>query len=205
MQLKAEFVEFIPDRLEHGTLYISRRYSMATHLCCCGCGQEVVTPLKPAKWRLHERNGAVWLSPSIGNWSFPCQSHYWIEGNRVRWAAELSSAAIAQVRAQDHYDAEQAHRRDLIAIMRDWITAAWRAPRARSHASGTDRLHVINKFPWITVHFPLLDVSFAMEHRRIGLTLEPVVDLSRTNGDVPGTGFEQPNDQIELTCFREKC
>lgn len=126
-QLKPEFVEFIPDRLEHGILYISRRYSTVTHLCCCGCGQEVVTPLKPAKWRLDEQSGAVWLSPSIGNWSFPCQSHYWIEGNRVRWIAALSPAAIAQVRARDRYDAEQAHRRSFILAVRDWITAAWRS------------------------------------------------------------------------------
>src|SRR5262249_41051928 len=85
-QLKPEFVEFIPDRLEPGVLFISRRYSTATHLCCCGCGLEVVTPLKPTKWSLIERSGAVWLKPSVGNWSFPCRSHYWIEGNRVRWA-----------------------------------------------------------------------------------------------------------------------
>jgi hypothetical protein len=112
-QLTPEFVEFTPDGLEHGILYISRRYSTATHLCCCGCGQEVATPLKPAKWHLRERNGAVWLSPSIGNWSFPCRSHYWIEGNRVRWAAEMSPAAVAQVRARDRYEAAQAHRRAL--------------------------------------------------------------------------------------------
>lgn len=126
-QLTPEFVEFMPDRLEHGILYISRRYSTATHLCCCGCGQEVVTPLKPAKWQLRERNGAVWLNPSVGNWSFPCQSHYWIEGNRVRWAPALSPAAIAQVRARDHYEAAaaQAHRWGLIAVARHWITAAW--------------------------------------------------------------------------------
>jgi Family of unknown function (DUF6527) len=124
-QLKPEFVEFIPGRLERGILYISRRYSTATHLCCCGCGQEVVTPLKPAKWHLRERNGAVWLSPSIGNWSFRCRSHYWIEGNRVEWAPELSPEAIAQVRARDHYDAAQAHRRGFITVTRDRITAAW--------------------------------------------------------------------------------
>ena len=25
------------------------------------------------------------LNPSIGNWSYPCRSHYWIKGNRVVW------------------------------------------------------------------------------------------------------------------------
>ncbi len=79
--LKPEFVEFILDRLEPGVLYISRRYATASHLCCCGCEREVVTPLNPAKWRITERAAKVSLTPSIGNWSFPCRSHYWISAN----------------------------------------------------------------------------------------------------------------------------
>jgi hypothetical protein len=61
--LRPQFVAFIPDRLEASVLYISRRYSIASHLCCCGCGLEVVTPLNPAKWHLIEHRGAVSLSP----------------------------------------------------------------------------------------------------------------------------------------------
>jgi len=45
--LKHEFVEFIPEDLEQGTLYISIRYKTGTHLCCCGCGNIVVTPFSP--------------------------------------------------------------------------------------------------------------------------------------------------------------
>jgi Family of unknown function (DUF6527) len=105
-RLKPEFVEFIPDQLEQGVLYVSRRYSTAAHLCCCGCGLEVVTPLNPAKWHLSEQGGTVSLRPSIGNWSFPCKSHYWIEGNSVRWAGAMSPAAIAEVKARDRRDAE---------------------------------------------------------------------------------------------------
>ena len=105
-RLRPQFVEFIPERLDEGVLYVSRRYSTASHLCCCGCGLEVVTPLKPAKWRLSERKGAVSLTPSIGNWSFPCKSHYWIEGNRVRWAGAMSPREIAYVQARDRRDAE---------------------------------------------------------------------------------------------------
>jgi hypothetical protein len=104
--LRHEFVEFIPDRLEPAVLYISRRYATAAHLCCCGCGLEVVTPLNPAKWSLFERDGTISLRPSVGNWSFPCQSHYWIDGNSVCWADTLSSSAIAQVKARDRRDAE---------------------------------------------------------------------------------------------------
>lgn len=103
-RVRSSFVDFIPDRLETGVLYISRRYATATHLCCCGCGLEVVTPLNPAKWRLDERDGTVSLTPSIGNWSFPCKSHYWIIGNEVRWAAAMAPALIAAVKACDRRD-----------------------------------------------------------------------------------------------------
>lgn len=104
--VQAEFVEFIPERLEPGKLYISRRYSTASHLCCCGCGLKVVTPLNPAKWRLTESRGTVSLYPSIGNWGFPCQSHYWITEGRVRWAGAMSPEMIAAVQYRDRRDAE---------------------------------------------------------------------------------------------------
>jgi hypothetical protein len=105
LQLRPEFVEFIPESLAPGVLYISRRYSTASHQCCCGCGMEVVTPLNPAKWHLTERSGVVSLAPSIGNWSFPCKSHYWITGNRVQWAGAMSPEMVATVKARDLYDA----------------------------------------------------------------------------------------------------
>src|SRR3546814_4876362 len=85
-------VETIPTRLQAGELYISKRYRTSVHLCCCGCGLEVVAPLNPAKWQLTEyRDGSVSLFPSIGNWSFPCRSHYWIERSRVRWSHAMRS------------------------------------------------------------------------------------------------------------------
>jgi hypothetical protein len=120
------FVEYIPDSLEPGVIYISRRYSTASHLCCCGCGLEVVTPLKPAKWRLAEHAGTISLNPSVGNWSFPCQSHYWIEGNRVFWAGAMSATAIDRVRVRDRRDAAFAVQplRGWAAI-RAWSIAQW--------------------------------------------------------------------------------
>ncbi|MFB9982547.1 DUF6527 family protein [Mesorhizobium kowhaii] len=53
-RLQPRFVDYIPDDVEAGVLYVSRRFSTATHLCCCGCGREVVTPLNPAKWSIVE-------------------------------------------------------------------------------------------------------------------------------------------------------
>lgn len=99
--LKHEFVEFIPDELAQGTLYISIRFATATHLCCCGCGNKVVTPLRPTDWKLIFDGRTVSLDPSIGNWSFPCQSHYWIRNNLVRWAPRWNMAEIDLGRLRD--------------------------------------------------------------------------------------------------------
>ncbi len=50
--LVPEFVEFLPMNLEEGKLYISMKYCTAVHLCACGCGERVVTPLQPNGWKL---------------------------------------------------------------------------------------------------------------------------------------------------------
>jgi Family of unknown function (DUF6527) len=99
--LRPEFVEFIPAALEGGILYISRKYKTASHLCCCGCRNKVVTPLNPSGWKVVERGGEVSLHPSIGNWGFPCQSHYWIRGNRIDWAPKWSRREIREGRMND--------------------------------------------------------------------------------------------------------
>jgi hypothetical protein len=104
--LNCQFVDFIPERLSEGYLYISKRYRTASHLCCCGCKLEVVTPLNPAKWRLTEHpDGTVSLTPSIGNWSFPCQSHYFVTRSRIEWAGAFSLREIAAVQSRDRHDA----------------------------------------------------------------------------------------------------
>lgn len=89
MTLEPVFVEFIPEELEFGKLYISKEYGTAIHLCACGkCGFKTVTPLAPfwpRGWSYKEVDGKVTLGPSIGNWQFPCRSHYFIEDNQVRF------------------------------------------------------------------------------------------------------------------------
>ena len=96
-----EFVEFVPKALEPGKLYISIEYRTAVHSCFCGCGMKVVTPIRPHEWQLAYDGEAVTLSPSIGNWSFPCQSHYWLRANRVVAAGPMSRAEIDRGRAYD--------------------------------------------------------------------------------------------------------
>jgi hypothetical protein len=97
--LKHTFVEFIPDKLESGTLYVSMAFATVAHKCCCGCGSEVVTPLSPTDWKLIFDGKSVSLEPSIGNWSFPCQSHYWITGGKIRWSRQWSEDEVASGRA----------------------------------------------------------------------------------------------------------
>jgi len=95
------FVEHIPGSLEDGVVYVSIEYGTAVHKCCCGCGEEVVTPLSPTDWKLIYDGETVSLSPSIGNWSFKCQSHYWIIQNRVGWARKWSAEEIREGRDAD--------------------------------------------------------------------------------------------------------
>lgn len=104
-----EFVEFVPSQLEEGKLYVSVEYATAVHLCACGCGNKVVTPLSPAEWQLIYDGDSVSLHPSVGNWQFPCQSHYWVRRNEVRWAAQWSSRKIETGRERDAADLARYH------------------------------------------------------------------------------------------------
>jgi len=99
--LRHEFVEFIPEPLEDGVIYISIPYATASHNCCCGCGMKVVTPLSPTDWKLTFDGKTISLNPSIGNWSLPCRSHYWIVQNRVRWAEQWTDKQVQAGRAHD--------------------------------------------------------------------------------------------------------
>lgn len=99
--LHHKFVEFIPDSLDEGVLYISVDYCTAIHKCVCGCGNKVVTPISPTAWQLSFNGVSVSLKPSIGNWNFDCQSHYWIENNKIRHAGRWSTSEIQEGRDRD--------------------------------------------------------------------------------------------------------
>jgi hypothetical protein len=99
--LSHEFLEFIPDKLEEGVLYLSIEYATAAHKCACGCGNEVFTPLSRTDWKLIFDGESVSLKPSIGNWSFDCQSHYWIDEGRIVWAPSWPREKIDHGRELD--------------------------------------------------------------------------------------------------------
>jgi hypothetical protein len=99
--LRHEFVEFIPDAIEEGKIYVSINYATAVHKCVCGCGKEVVTPLSPTHWKLIFDGRTVSLIPSIGNWGFLCRSHYWVRNDRAIWAEDWSQGRVDANRAND--------------------------------------------------------------------------------------------------------
>lgn len=99
--LEHEFVESFPDRMEEGKIYVSIEFALVGHKCCCGCGYEVITPISPAEWQLTFDGESISLHPSIGNWSFDCQSHYWIKNNKVHWSDLWSRDEIDRLRAYE--------------------------------------------------------------------------------------------------------
>ncbi|WKN46441.1 DUF6527 family protein [Tunicatimonas pelagia] len=101
MKLEHRFVEYIPKELDDEVLYISTRFKTVLHKCACGCGNKTVTPLSPTDWKLTFNGKSVSLYPSIGNWSFPCQSHYWVTENEVRWSTKWSDDEIEAGRANN--------------------------------------------------------------------------------------------------------
>ena len=95
--MKHKFVEYMPTNLEENTLYISIEYDIAKHKCACGCGDEIVTTLSPARWQLTYDGETVSLTPSIGNWNHECKSHYFIKKDKVIWAGDFSKKQIENV------------------------------------------------------------------------------------------------------------
>ena len=109
--IEHQFVEFIPSELEEGIIYVSIAYTTAVHKCCCGCGNKVVTPITPTDWKLIFDGKTISLTPSIGNWSFSCRSHYWVKRNKIQWAEDWSDEQVdagrkrEEATTQRYYDA----------------------------------------------------------------------------------------------------
>ncbi len=93
-RLEHRFVQHIPERLEAGILYVSMEYATSAHVCCCGCGEEVVTPFTPTDWKMTFDGETISLRPSIGNWTLKCRSHYVIDAGKVIEAAPWSDEQV---------------------------------------------------------------------------------------------------------------
>lgn len=99
--LEHRFVRNMPRELDPGVLYISIDYATAVHLCCCGCGERVVTPFTPTDWRMTFDGESISLDPSVGNWNQKCRSHYVIQQGRVLGAGPWSEAQVEAERQRD--------------------------------------------------------------------------------------------------------
>lgn len=103
-QMTHEFVDYVPSQLEDGVLYVSIRFRTVVHLCACGCGTKISTPLSPANWQLAFDGVSISIKPSIGAWGLPCRSHYWIDRNHVHWSHQWTDDQIRRGRAHDDQD-----------------------------------------------------------------------------------------------------
>jgi len=119
-------VEIMPKQLESGVLYVSERFGTAAHLCACGCGAKIRTPLGPTEWEFNETPSGPSLWPSVGNWQQACQSHYVIQAGKIVWARKWSPEQIAAGRLDEerrrkaYYEAMYAKPPYLVRIWR-WV------------------------------------------------------------------------------------
>lgn len=121
-------VKYLPESLDEGVLYVSKKYDVAGHLCPCGCGNKVITPLGPTEWKFKKNRGKPTLYPSIGNWELPCKSHYWIKEGRIEWSYQWSEEQIllgrqTEQEQKEQYLAQKRARRDKSCIykVRSWF------------------------------------------------------------------------------------
>lgn len=120
---------YVPSNLEAGILYFSEEFGVACHLCPCGCGNKIVTPIGPTEWSFSEKNGEPTLYPSVGNWQLPCRSHYWVEEGFIKWSYQWSEEQILSGRQREeqrrvsHYD-EMYRKKPRLSILRrffNWL------------------------------------------------------------------------------------
>jgi Family of unknown function (DUF6527) len=109
--IELQRVHYMPKELEPGVLYVSDEFGIAAHLCACGCGFKIRTPLGPTEWAVNETSSGPSLCPSVGNWQQACKSHYWIRQGEIIWAGKWTPEQIAagrrheEERRRAYYDA----------------------------------------------------------------------------------------------------
>lgn len=127
--MKIRHVELMPKQLEFGILYVSEKYETAAHLCACGCGAKIRTPLGPTEWSVTETPKGPSLWPSVGNWQQACQSHYVIDGGEIVWCDKWTPAQIMagrraeEAKRQAYYKSMYAPRPSFAEKVWNWIKA----------------------------------------------------------------------------------
>lgn len=127
MRIELQRVRYMPKELKHGVLYVSEEFGAAAHLCACGCGSKIRTPLGPTEWTLEETDRGPTLRPSVGNWQQACQSHYWIYRGEIRWCDKWTPVQIAlgrrteEERGRAYYDALDRQRGGVLRRFLRWV------------------------------------------------------------------------------------
>ena len=129
--LKLERVDFMPKVLLPGVLYVAEKYGAVAHLCACGCGRKIRTPLGPTGWSLIEKEKGPSLWPSVGNWQQDCMSHYIIEDGNVvecgRWTdEEIKTGRIREQESAKAYFEKKYGRKRGLERFWAWIHNFWR-------------------------------------------------------------------------------
>lgn len=133
MDFKLERVQYIPKVLEPGILYFAEEYGAAAHLCACGCGTKIRTPIGPTEWHIEDGADGVSLCPSVGNWQQPCRSHYWITNGSIEWSAPwtddqvLAGREREMARRERHFATKESEQRKEGFFRRLWKRLTKRA------------------------------------------------------------------------------
>jgi uncharacterized protein DUF6527 len=126
-EIKLLRVHYVPKTLEPGILYVSEEFGAALHLCACGCGLKVSTPIGPTDWTFEETLAGATLFPSVGNWQQPCKSHYFIRDGSVIWLdawtpQQITAGRRAKERRDEAYfEARAPQRGSLLPRFWRWI------------------------------------------------------------------------------------
>ena len=82
-----KYVEFMTNvnDMKDNIIYISLKYGVTGHRCLCGCGLLTILPLNQKEdseeirnhgWGMTDNDGKLTFTPSVGNYQYPCKSHY---------------------------------------------------------------------------------------------------------------------------------
>lgn len=123
-KIELQRVHYMPKELKLGVLYVSEEFGAAAHLCACGCGSKIRTPLGPTEWTLEETSRGPTLNPSVGNWQQACQSHYVIHQGEILWAGKWTTAQVAAGRRNEE-ERRKAYYDDLYRQNGGWLRRLW--------------------------------------------------------------------------------
>ncbi|RYD72800.1 MAG: hypothetical protein EOP84_22555 [Verrucomicrobiaceae bacterium] len=128
MRFRLQRVHYMPKEVEPGVLYVSEEFGTAAHLCACGCGSKIRTPLGLTEWTVTETCDGPSLTPSIGNWQQACQSHYWIDRGEVLWSEKWTTEQVIagryreEKRRQNYYETINRRRAGPLRRLWYWMT-----------------------------------------------------------------------------------